>query len=359
MTDAAALRALAPDEGAKLLAWLDGQVPELGSGPLEIAFVHGGTSNVIRSIRRDGAAMILRSPPPVAPPGSEKAIMREAQVLAALNGTSVPHPTCHASCADPAILGVPFYVMEKVEGWPGDLRADRIHHPAPFAGAPHEGGVLYAMIDGLIELAKVDYKAVGLLDFGKPANFLERQVDRWESQLLSYPGRYGYTGRELPGYARLRDWLRANIPDDFTPGIIHGDVGTPNALFAYSVPARLNALIDWELSTIGDPLLDLAWVATGLRDERIAGHAPENPVYDADVMPTRQALMRHYAAGSGRNMANFDYYLLLAMFKSASILEYKVALAATGRASRQTGVFFDRLVLGTLREAERLARLVG
>ena len=116
-----------------------------------------------------------------------------------------------------------------------------------------------------VALANVDYKAVGLADFGKPDNFLERQVDRWESQLNSYGKLYNYPGRDLPGYAYARDWLRANVPEGFKAGIIHGDVGTPNALFADGPPARLTALIDWELSTIGDPLLDLAWLCNGLR----------------------------------------------------------------------------------------------
>src|SRR3546814_16045244 len=112
------------------------------------------------------------------------------------------------------------------------------------------------MIDGLIALANVDYRAVGLEDFGRPDNFLERQVDRWEGQIRSYKQLYDFAWRELPGYALARDWLRANIPDDFHPGIIQGDVGPPNALFAFDPPSRLTAPIDWELSTNADQLLD-------------------------------------------------------------------------------------------------------
>jgi aminoglycoside phosphotransferase (APT) family kinase protein len=163
----------------------------------------------------------------------------------------------------------------------------------------------------------------------------------------------------LPGYAYARDWLRANLPTDFNPGIMHGDVGTPNALFAFDEPARLTALIDWELSTIGDPLLDLAWFCNGLRDERDGDRPPPKDLYNVANLPTRQELTVHYAAGTGRDVSGFDYYLVLAMFKGGCILEYKVAQAAKGILAPETGALFDRLVLANFSEAERLARRAG
>jgi len=343
----------------RLTAWLDPHIPALGDGPLEIRKIHGGTSNVILSLNRGGETLILRRPPAVPPPGSEKSVMREARVLTALNGTDVPHPKCHGSCPDPEVIGAPFYVMELVEGWPAELAHGKIRDRPPFDKPPHARELPFAMVDGLIALANVNYKAVGLDDFGRPDNFLERQVDRWESQMKSYKQLYDHEWRELPGYALARDWLRANIPDDFRPGIIHGDVGTPNALFAFDPPCRLTALIDWELSTIADPLLDLAWFCNGVRDDRFPGHVPEKALYNVTEWPTRQELMAHYAAGTGRDMASFDYYLILAMFKGGCILEYKVAQAAKGILSAETGRLFDRLVRGNFAEAEKLIRLIG
>ena len=342
----------------RLTAWLDSHVPGLGNGPLVVQKIHGGTSNVILSLDRGGDTLVLRRPPATPPPGSEKSIMREARVLTALRSTDVPHPYCHGQCADPEVIGAPFYVMELVEGWPADLRDGRIYDREPFDKPPYAREVPLAMVDGLIALAKADYKAVGLEDFGHPDNFLERQVDRWERQIRSYKQLYDHDWRDLPGYELLRDWLRANIPDDFQPGIIHGDVGTPNALFAFDTPGRLTALIDWELSTIGDPLLDLAWFCNGIRDDRFPGHVPEKALYNVHDWPTRQELMAHYSAGTGRSMDNFDYYLLLAMFKGGCILEYKVAQAAKGILSAETGRFFDRLVRGNFAEAEKLIRLI-
>lgn len=343
----------------RLTAWLDANIPGLGNGPLAVKKIHGGTSNVILSLNRGGDTLILRRPPAVPPPGSGKSVMREARVLTALRGTAVPHPYCHGSCADADVIGAPFYVMDLVDGWPADLTDGRIHDRPPFDTPPHAREVPFAMVDGLIALANVDYIAVGLEDFGRPDNFLERQVDRWEGQIKSYKQLYDFEWRELPGFARARDWLRANKPEDFRPGIIHGDVGTPNALFAFDPPCRLTALIDWELSTIADPLLDLAWFCNGIRDDRFPDHVPEKALYNVMDWPTRQELMAHYAAGTGRSMASFDYYLILAMFKGGCILEYKVAQAAKGILSAETGRFFDRLVRGNFAEAEKLIRLVG
>ena len=120
-----------------LAAWLDAHVPELGTGPLRVERLHGGTSNVILTLERGGGqSMVLRRPPAVPPPGSEKTVLREARVLTALNGTVVPHPHCYGACDDPSVIGAPFYVMERVPGWAADLRDERIFHRAPFDEAP-------------------------------------------------------------------------------------------------------------------------------------------------------------------------------------------------------------------------------
>jgi aminoglycoside phosphotransferase (APT) family kinase protein len=357
MAEAADSDAVAPREA--LTAWLDANLPELGSGPLQTELVSGGTSNVIVSIDRGGPRAMLRRPPAVPPPGSAKSIMREARVLTALNGTAVPHPHCYGACADEAVIGAPFYVMERLEGWCAYIAGDNIHDVAPFDRLPLQYRVPYAMVDGLVALANVDYKAVGLEDFGRAEGFLARQVDRWESQLQSYPKLYGYTYRDIPGFTHVRDWLRANIPDDFRPGIIHGDVGTPNAFFALDKPCRLVALIDWELSTIGDPLIDLAWFTNKLRDETAPDVVPDAALYNVANYPTWQEMTRYYAAGTGRDLSNFDYYRVLACYKSGCILEYKVAQSAAGILPPETGVFFDKLVRSAFERGETICRKAG
>jgi aminoglycoside phosphotransferase (APT) family kinase protein len=210
-----------------------------------------------------------------------------------------------------------------------------------------------------VALANVDYEAVGLGDFGKPGKFLERQVDRWAGQLKSYPERYkGYEPRKFEGFEIVEEWLRANTPEREVRGIIHGDVGTPNMMFEAGPPARLAAMIDWELSTIGDPMVDMGWFTGGMRDERFPDLVNSAGLSDPDEFPTRQELMRYYAAGTGRDPGELDYFNLLAGFKSGCILEYKVAQAAAGKLPKDVGQFFARLVdEGFKKNAEMVRRI--
>ncbi|MBB3860965.1 aminoglycoside phosphotransferase (APT) family kinase protein [Novosphingobium hassiacum] len=344
------------EDAGKLSEWLDASVPQLGGGSLRVEVISGGTSNIILGLDRGGPAAVLRRPSAVPPPGSSGSIQREARVLAALNATDVPHPRLYARCDDYSVIGAPFYVMERVDGWAAQLTDVDTVYPAPFDKAPWRYGVPFALTDALIALARVDYKAVGLDGFGKPENFLGRQVERWSSQLASYKSLYGYAGRALPGYDYVRDWLAANTPEAGPPGIMHGDVGTPNALFSHDAPCRVKALIDWELSTIGDPMLDFAWFANALRDEREPHRTPPHGTFDPGDFPTRQDLARYYAAGTGRSIAHLDYYLVLALFKGGCILEYKVAEVMAGIKSDWAGNFFGPMVLAMFTEAERIAR---
>src|SRR5690606_1479932 len=197
----------------------------------------------------------------------------------------------------------------------------------------------------------VDYTAIGLADFGKPEGFLERQVERWGSQLASYTKTYkNYQGREIPGLDAAANWLRRNIPQGSKPGLIHGDYGFPNVMFCHDQPPRLAAMIDWELATVGDPLLDIGWYLIGFRDEREPDVLPGPTYFDAARFPTRQQLAAHYAKGTGRDVSNLDYYMLLALYKGACILEYKVAAAMDGQMSAEMGAMFDKFVLDNAAE---------
>lgn len=342
-----------------LTEWLDAHVPELGKGPLKTELLSGGTSNVVLTLDRGEGKMVLRRPPAVPPPGAERGVLREARVLTALNQTDVPHPICYGSCEDPDVIGMPFYVMEMVDGWAPNLRDEKIWNEAPFDKLPYVYGIPFAIVDGLIRLANVDYKAIGLEDYGKPGKFLERQVDRWASQLASYKERYGYEGRKLEGYDVVEEWLRANTPKKEVSGIIHGDVGTPNMMFQAGPPARLAAMIDWELSTIGDPMIDMGWFTGGMRDERFPDLTNTAGLNNPDEFPTRQELVRYYCAGTGRDPAEIDYFSLLAGFKSGCILEYKVAQAEAGKLPKETGRFFARIVDESFRKNAELVRRIS
>jgi aminoglycoside phosphotransferase (APT) family kinase protein len=314
---------------------------------------------VVLTLDRGQGEMVMRRPPAVAPPGAEKGVLREARILTALNQTDVPHPICYGACDNPEVVGRPFYVMEKVQGWAPNLRDEKIHNEPPFDTMPYAYGIPFAIADGLIKLANVDYQAIGLGDFGKPGKFLERQVDRWAGQLHSYKERYGYEGRKLEGFDETERWLRDNLLEREVTGIIHGDVGTPNMMFKHGPPARLAAMIDWELSTIGDPMIDLGWFTGSLRDETNPGKKSAGALTNPEHAPTRQELARYYCAGTGRSIEDFQYFSILSRFKSGCLLEYKVAAAHAGHLPKETGEFFARIVTDVFRDTAAEIRRLG
>ncbi len=168
-------------------------------------------------------------------------------------------------------------------------------------------------VDGISQLSKVDWKAKGLSDLGHPEGFHERQVDRWTAFLERIKG------RELPGFDEASAWLRQHRPIDFIPGLMHGDYQFANVMYRHGAPARMAAIVDWEMGTVGDPKLDLAWVVNGW---------PEDPsetsgisYVDMTGMPSRSAILDRYAEVSGRQVDDIDYYCVLAKWKLAIVLE--------------------------------------
>ncbi|MDY0014350.1 MAG: phosphotransferase family protein [Rhodocyclaceae bacterium] len=345
---------------AKLSRWLDQHAPQLGDGPLKAEWVSGGSTNVVIALDRGGPRTVLRSPPLAGSPQGLKTIEREATVLRALKGTSVPHPKFHIYCADPDVIGVPFYIMEMVDGWAANMSEhdNQMHFPPGFDQGPDQHYLGYAMIDGLIEMANVDYKAIGLESFGKPEGFLGRQVDRWLGQLATYPQRYSqYQPRQLEGMDYVVDWLRANVPETSRPGLLHADYAMNNVLFAHRPPARLVAIIDWEMATIGDPVIDLAGFAMHLR-----GDDPNDvlwPYFDPERFPRRADALAYYAEKTGRDVSCIDYYIVLYRFRMACILEYKVAEAIQGLAPKAKGERFDGIVRRLMASACERARSLG
>lgn len=343
----------------QLSRWLDEHAPHLGSGPIEAQLVSGGSTNLIIGLKRDGPQFILRSPPLAGSPQGAKTIEREATVLRALAGTSVPHPQFHIYCAEPDVIGVPFFLMEQVDGWAATITEENTTlYPPHFSQGPDQHYLGYAMIDGLIEMARVDYRAIGLENFGKPDGFLGRQVDRWLGQLATYPEKYPrYQTRKLPGQDYVVDWLRANLPDTSVAGLMHGDYALNNVLFAHRPPARLVAIIDWELATIGDPVLDLAAFAMNLQ-----GRDPDDRVwsyFDSSRFPIREDAVAYYGDMTGLDVSHMDFYYILYRFRMACIIEYKVAESIQGISPKAKGDRFDGMVRKLWSDAETLARAKG
>ena len=323
----------------------------LGVGPLEdVRPLGGGTQNVMLRFTRAGVDYVLRRGPVHLRPRSNDVMLRETRVLTALADTDVPHPRLVATCADPDVLGgAVFYLMEPVTGFNASLEL-----PEPYAGDPalrHAMGL--SLVDALARLGAVDHVAVGLADLGRPEGFLERQVPRWLAELASYDALEGYPGPAIGDVAGVARWLEERVPAQWQPGILHGDYHAANVMSSRTAP-EVAAIVDWEMCTIGDPLLDLGWLVatwqlTGAPDE-FAGVLTR-----AGGLPTGAELVQRYASQSSRDVTAVDWYTVLACFKLGIILEGSHARMYAGQATPEIG---ERLHTTTLRLFERAEEIM-
>ncbi len=267
-----------------LIAWMDAQgLPGVGE-PLHHRYISGGSQNEIYELRRGDLHCAMRIPPSYAPADRDNGIVREWRIIEALNGTDVPHTRAVAVCTDPAVLGRTFYLMGFVQGWsPMELVASEDGSrpwPEPFnSDVAARAGLAYQLIEGAALLSKVDWQAKGLHDLGRPDGFHERQVARWTTFLERIKG------RELPGFDEAAAWLRAHRPIDFIPGLMHGDYQFANVMYEHGGPARLAAIVDWEMGTVGDPKLDLAWIVNGWPADTAAPEAATSGYVNLQGMP--------------------------------------------------------------------------
>lgn len=331
---------------ARLAGWMDEQ--GLGDGPLEAPRrLAGGTQNVLLAFERAGRSYVLRRPPRHKRANSDETMRREARVLAALAGSGVPHPALIAACSDEGVLGAAFYLMEPVDGFNPTTGL-----PGTYASDPAwRHAAALSMVDAIARLGGIDYVAAGLEGFGKPEGFLERQVERWRSQLESYRGFEGYPGPEIPGVAEVAAWLEANRPQQWRAGVLHGDYHLANVMFDPQAP-RLAAVVDWELATIGDPLLDLGWmIATW--PERAGNEIGAIGVEPWEGFPTADELVERYRGQSERDLRALDWYVVLACYKLGIILEGTYARSFAGKADRGVGELLHATTLGLFERARR------
>ncbi|AKK29863.1 aminoglycoside phosphotransferase [Mycobacterium sp. EPa45] len=337
------------DELSAVSAWMSKQ--GLGEGPLEnVSEITGGTQNVMLRFTRSDREYVFRRGPRHLRPVSNKVILRETRVLHALAGTDVPHPRLIAVCDDTSVLGeAVFYLMEPVDGFNAGSVLPPLHANDP--GIRHGMGL--SMADAAAKLGAVDHVAVGLADFGKPDGFLERQVPRWLSELESYSGFDNYPGPDIGDVDAVATWLQKNQPATWQPGIMHGDYHAANVMFSPTGP-EVVAIVDWEMCTIGDPLLDLAWMlATWYSPGRdsVLGNA----LMGAGDLAGPDELIERYAQNTTRDLSNIDWYTVLACFKLGIILEGSNARAAAGLAPKEIG---DHLHTATVRLFERAVALM-
>lgn len=304
----------------RLGAWMDDEgLPGKGE-PIEHSFIAGGSQNEIYEIRRGELRGALRIPPTTAPESRDDGIVREWRIIEALDGTDVPHTAAIAACLDKSVLGRTFYLMGFVDGW-SPMGLEQMTDgsrpwPEPFnSDLDERRNLAFQLVEGIALLGNIDWQAKGLHDLGRPDGFHERQVDRWTTFLERIKG------RELPGFDEAAAWLRAHKPIDFIPGLMHGDYQFANVMYEHGAPARLAAIVDWEMGTVGDPKLDLGWVVQSWPADTMSKSAGESGYVDMYGMPSRDEVLAHYSSVSGRQVDDIDYYVVLAKWKLAVVLE--------------------------------------
>jgi aminoglycoside phosphotransferase (APT) family kinase protein len=285
---------------------------------LAIEPVGEGHSNVTFAL---STGVVLRRPPRGPLPPSAHDVLREARLLRALEPTPVRTPRVLAVCADEQVIGAPFYVMERVNG---DVITDSI--PAPLDTPEQRRAIALELIDGVVELHGVDWTALDLDGFGKPTGYLERQLRRftglWEHNRT----------REIDAVEEVGAWLAANMPVSPPATIVHGDYRLGNTMFRSGAPARLEAIFDWEMATIGDPLADVGYMMihwTQPDDEQT--RFTLQSVTTRPGFPSRRELVAMYEQRSGRSVEALDWYVALALWKAVVFMEgnYRRAISGT------------------------------
>jgi aminoglycoside phosphotransferase (APT) family kinase protein len=264
--------------------------------------------------------VVLRRPPRGPLPPSAHDVLREARLLRALEPTPVRTPRVLAVCDDTEVIGAPFYVMERIDG---DVITSEI--PPPLDSPEQRRVIADELVDSLVELHAVDWTAVGLEGFGKPTGYLERQLRRfnglWEHNRT----------RDVPAVEEVGTWLADNLPQSGPATIVHGDFRLGNTMFAAGAPARLIAILDWEMATIGDPLADLGYTMIHwIEPDDPVGRFNLQAVTTKPGFPTRQELIARYEERSGRSMQALDWYVTLALWKAVVFMEGNYKRAVSG-----------------------------
>ncbi|MFG2678880.1 phosphotransferase family protein [Streptomyces sp. NPDC048392] len=311
----------------RLRGLLDRERPGLVTGPLSGRLIEGGRSNLTYAVSDGAARWVVRRPPLGHVLATAHDMRREHRVISALHPTDVPVPRPVLLCEDEEVLGAPFYVMEFVDGTPYRT-ADQL---APLGPERTRAAVLN-LVDTLVGLHAVDPAEVGLADFGRPEGFLDRQLRRWAKQLDAS------RNRDLAGIDELHATLGRELPRSPAATVVHGDYRLDNVLIGGGRD-EIRAILDWEMSTLGDPLTDLGLLVMyssplGMPD------SPVSTTAQAPGHPAPAELIERYAARSGRDVSAVAWYTAFAWFKLAVILEgihYRYTLGRT------VGRGFDRI----------------
>ncbi|HEX4107154.1 MAG TPA: phosphotransferase family protein [Solirubrobacteraceae bacterium] len=289
---------------------LEPHVP--GEGPIAITHLGKGHSNETFLLERDGQRCVLRRPPRPPWPPSAHDVLREYAFIEGLHPFGLPVPAPIAACADPEPIGAPFYLMQCVEGV-----VVRDTFPPELDEPETRGQAVIALAEGLADLHAVRWQGSPLEQLGRPSGYLERQLRRWSGQW-----EHNAT-REVPQIAQIGEWLAANRPESHDTTVVHGDFKLDNVILHSEPPARLAAIVDWEMATLGDPLADLGFTCAVYAQpgEEVEPMLHFSAASTAPGCPTRGEIVQAYGARSGRDVGDLHWYECLAIWKIAIIVE--------------------------------------
>ncbi|HET6210464.1 MAG TPA: phosphotransferase family protein [Jatrophihabitans sp.] len=316
---------------ARLTSWLDEQAPGLRQGSLSAQLITGGRSNLTYRLSDDHQHWALRRPPlgHVLPTAHDMA--REFKVISALHGSQVPVPKPVALCQDPDVLGEPFYLMSFVEGVV-------IERPELVPDQTTATRITEQLVDTLVALHGIAANDIGLADFGRPDGYLQRQVARWHRQFQASVPAGHQQEQQVVGA------LQAEIPTGGRAGIVHGDYRLTNVLFDRQLTG-IEAVVDWEMATLGDPLTDLGLLY--VYHERAAGTDTVMPNFPSEQgFLSPQRMIARYAERAGQQLAELDWYIAFGYFKLGVIA---AGIHARYLQGLTVGAGFE--VFGTLRDS--------
>jgi aminoglycoside phosphotransferase (APT) family kinase protein len=313
-------------------------------GPIEVRQFEGGQSNPTFQLSTPSTSYVLRKQPPGDLLPSAHQVDREYRVMKALEHTDVPVPKMYCLCIDPEILGTKFYVMEMVEG---RLFTETLLPTL----TPEERGSIYRDLARIMaRLHQVDVDQVGLTDFGRPGNYYQRQVGRWSKQYIASQT------EKIEAMDNLMTWLPENMPSEHKSVIVHGDYRLGNTLIHPTEP-KVVALLDWELSTLGDGLADLGYLCQDYHADSYTSEGLAAADLDALGIPKEQEFVAEYCRHAGiASIDNWLFYVIYNMFRSAAIVQGVYKRGLDGNASSERALEYGEIA--RLR-AERAWTLVG
>jgi aminoglycoside phosphotransferase (APT) family kinase protein len=321
-----------PAETARLREYLDARLGD--SVDLTVEPMVGGGSCDVYALTRGDDRWVLRQAPPHRSSATAHDVLREFRFLDAIKDQPVRNARPVLACDDADVFGAPFYVMARIDGVPV-----RSSIPEAWTARPDEQArALEELVDALAAIHGVDWDACGLGEFAHAGPYLERQIGRWLSQLESYGG------RPLPVAERVGAWLGDALPPDQAPALAHGDYKLDNVLFAESAPPELLAVVDWEMASIGDPLVDLAWAMIfhpGPEGTMPLGVATA-PAFDRAPLPSTAELVARYGVRTGRDVSRIDWYGVFSRWKLAIVLEGSYAKFLRGESKKPVHEVFGK-----------------